>query len=95
MKVPQSTRKYTPEEKQQLIKNLDIEGMHTLHLIHTVCRPQCAPYTRSTHPSRPRHDATQSNTASANSKNGSPSHSTTFVSTKKDSYPAYQGSFAA
>ncbi|KAG8214888.1 hypothetical protein J3R82DRAFT_10059 [Butyriboletus roseoflavus] len=28
MKVPQSTRKYTPEEKQQLIKNLDIEVEH-------------------------------------------------------------------
>ncbi|KAH0832339.1 hypothetical protein J3R83DRAFT_13355 [Lanmaoa asiatica] len=28
MKFPQSTRKYTPEEKQQLIKNLDIEVEH-------------------------------------------------------------------
>ncbi|KAF8431467.1 hypothetical protein L210DRAFT_3416272 [Boletus edulis BED1] len=28
MKVPKSTRKYTPEEKQQLIKNLDIEVEH-------------------------------------------------------------------
>ncbi|KAF9219173.1 hypothetical protein BS17DRAFT_789940 [Gyrodon lividus] len=28
MKVPDSTRKYTPEEKQQLIKNLDIEVEH-------------------------------------------------------------------
>ncbi|KAF8548925.1 hypothetical protein OG21DRAFT_1479034 [Imleria badia] len=28
MKVPQSTRQYTPEEKQQLVKNLDIEVEH-------------------------------------------------------------------
>ncbi|KIJ61150.1 hypothetical protein HYDPIDRAFT_116458 [Hydnomerulius pinastri MD-312] len=28
MKIPDSTRKYTPEEKQQLIKNLDIEVEH-------------------------------------------------------------------
>lgn len=41
MKVPQSIRKYTPEEKQQLVKNLDIEGMH-LSFLHSSCRPQRA-----------------------------------------------------
>ena len=32
MKVSQSTRKYTPEEKAQLIQNLDIEGTHSASL---------------------------------------------------------------
>ena len=38
-------------------------------------------------------DATQSNTACVSSKNGSPSHSTTFGSTKKRSSRAFQRSF--
>ena len=42
MKALQSIRNYTPEEKQQLIKNLDIEGMHTVRFLHIVCRPERA-----------------------------------------------------
>jgi hypothetical protein len=37
MRIPDTSRKYTPEEKQQLLQNLDIEGALKLFRVISLC----------------------------------------------------------
>lgn len=84
MHIPDTSRKYTPEEKQQLLQNLDIEGADCLfplilHLLHKFCLDLYV----------------QSNIAFASLKNGSQTPSRTFGFTKKGSFLVFQNSCAA